>query len=261
MGSAEEQGKLWGASVADWAEVNEPHHEPYWRAMLDDMDVGTGSIVLDAGCGAGGGARLALERGAKVYGLDASRAMIIYARVHLPDGYFRVGELEELPFYDDFFDAIIAANSVQYTNNPKNALRELRRVCKPSGKIAVCTWDLREKNEQRFLHGAVAKLLPEPPKPGAGPYALAEAGKLEAFVEGAGLKVVGGDSVPIVFHYRDLNEMTRAQFATGPTQNIINSVGEEKFRQTVADFFEEYKGDDGQVRLNNMFRFVTATPV
>jgi len=53
MGSADKQGKLWGTAVADWAIINEPHHEPYWHAMLDDLDVGEGSVVLDAGCGAG----------------------------------------------------------------------------------------------------------------------------------------------------------------------------------------------------------------
>jgi len=201
-----------------------------------------------------------LERGAKLYGLDASEGMITYAQNNLPTGDFRVGELEKLPFDDDFFDAVMAANSVQYAENPENALKEIRRVCKPNGKISVCTWDVREKNEQRFLQAAVAKLLPEPPKPGGGPFALAEAGKLEAFVESAGLKVVSGESVPIVYHYEDLDKLTRAQMASGPSQNVISIVGEEKFKQGLAEFFDEYKGDDGQVRLNNLFRFVTAVP-
>ena len=55
MGSADEQGKLWGASVVDWAQYAEPHHEPYWRGMLADMSVQKGTRVLDTGCGAGGG--------------------------------------------------------------------------------------------------------------------------------------------------------------------------------------------------------------
>ena len=47
MGSADEQGKLWGASVVDWAQYAEPHHEPYWRSMLADMNVQKGTRVLD----------------------------------------------------------------------------------------------------------------------------------------------------------------------------------------------------------------------
>ena len=260
MGSADRQGKLWGTAVADWAELNEPHHEPYWRAMLDEMDVGEGSVVLDAGCGAGGGSRLALERGACVFGLDASEGMIAYAKSNLPGGDFRVGDLEELPFDDDFFDAIMAANSVQYAENPGKALGEIRRVCRPSGKVSVCTWDVREKNDQRFLQAAVAKLLPQPAKPGGGPFALAEAGKLEAFVESAGLKVVGGKTVPITYHYEDVDKMIRNQLSTGPSQIVIGIVGQEKFKHAVAEFCDAHKGDDGHVRLNNRFRFVTAVP-
>lgn len=72
MGSAQRQGKLWGTAVADWAELNEPRHAAYWNAMLDDMAVGRSSVISDAGCGTGGGVKLALERGARVFGLDAS---------------------------------------------------------------------------------------------------------------------------------------------------------------------------------------------
>lgn len=260
MGSAVRQGKLWGTNVADWAELNEPHHAPYWHAMLDDMRVGPGTVLLDAGCGAGGGSRLALERGARVFGLDASEAMIAYARAHLPAGDFRVGELEDLPFEDGFFDAVLAANSVQYADDPERALREIRRVCKPGGKVGVCTWDVREKNDQRFLLAAVADLLPDPPKPGGGPFALAEAGRLEALVERAGLKVVGGDSVPVTYHFSDPDEFVRKQLSSGPSQIVIGAVGEERFKQAMAAFFEQRKDDDGEVRMNNRFRFVTAVP-
>jgi SAM-dependent methyltransferase len=260
MGSADKQGKLWGTAVADWAELNEPHHAAYWSAMLDDMDVGQGSVVLDAGCGAGGGLKLALERGARVFGLDASEGMIAYARDHLPDGDFRIGDLEALPYDDDYFDAVMAANSVQYAENPVKALGELRRVCKPTGKVSICSWDVREKNDQRFLQDAVAKLMPEPPKPGGGPFALAEPGKLEAFVESAGLRVVGGESVPMVYHYNDLEELVRVQHSTGPGQIVLGIVGEEKLKQGLAEFYDEYKAEDGRLRLNNLFRFVTAVP-
>ncbi len=159
-----------------------------------------------------------------------------------------------------FFDAVMAANSVQYAENPKNALSEIRRVCKPNGKISVCTWDVQEKNDQRFLSAATAKLMPEPPKPGGGPYALAEPGKLEAFVESAGLKVIGGESVPIVVYYETPDQLIRALKAGGPGQIVLGTLGEEKFRHALEEFFEGFKGDDGQVILNNLFRFVTAVP-
>ena len=261
MGSAEKQGKLWGTAVADWAEINERFVTPYWHAMLEDMDVKEGCIVFDAGCGAGGGAKIALDLGANVYGLDASEEMISFAKANLPEADFRVGDLEDLPFEDNFFDAVIAANSVQYAENPQNALKEIRRVCKPDGKISVCTWDVKEKNEYRFLQAATAKLSPEPPKPGTGPYALAEPGKLEAFVESAGMKVVSGESVPIVYHYKNLDMLNRAVLSAGNAQILANMVGVDKIKRALSEFYDEYKDKAGEVRLNNMFRFVTAVPV
>ena len=260
MGSADKQGKLWGTAVADWAELLEKHHNPCWKAMLDDLNVGEGTVFLDAGCGGGGGSKLAIEMGATVHGLDASEDMIAYASSKIPEGDFRVGDLEELPYADDYFDAVMAKNSVQYAEDPKAALIEIRRVCKPNGKISVCTWDVKEKNEHRFLLAAMAKILPEPPK-GAGPFTLAEEGVLEDFVESAGLKVVSGGSVPVVYHQENIDQFCRAQFSTGPSQVVIQSVGEEKFKEALLDFYDQYKGEDGQLRLNNQFRFVTAIPV
>ena len=128
---------------------------------------------------------MAIELGAAGFGFDASEAMIAFARTRAPEGDFRIGDLESLPYEDDTFDAIMAANSVQYAESSENALKELRRVCKPDGNVSVCTWDVAEKNEQRFVNAAVTSLLPEQPKPGPGPFALAEAGRLEGFVEGA----------------------------------------------------------------------------
>ena len=55
MGNADIQGKLWGVAVADWAELAEVHHEPYWRAMLTHLEIGPESNLLDSGCGAGRG--------------------------------------------------------------------------------------------------------------------------------------------------------------------------------------------------------------
>ena len=101
MGSAETQGKLWGAAVADYAEINEEHSFPLWEDMMAAMGVGPGTLFLDAGCGPGGGAKLAADKGARVSGLDASDAMIAYAQNRLPDGDFRVGDLEALPFEDN----------------------------------------------------------------------------------------------------------------------------------------------------------------
>ena len=88
-----------------------------WEAMLDEARVGSGTHVLDAGCGGGGASVLAAERGARVSGIDAAEEMIAFVSERVPGGDFCVGDIEHLPHEDDAFDAVFAANSVQYSGD------------------------------------------------------------------------------------------------------------------------------------------------
>ena len=133
MGSAKIQGELWGRLPQGWTEIQEPLHRPLWAAMLDAAQVGRGTRMLDVGCGGGGSSRLAAERGAQVYGLDAAEGLLEFARKQVPEGNFRSGDIEDLPYEDDRFDVVFAANSVQYAADRVAALRELGRVCVPKG--------------------------------------------------------------------------------------------------------------------------------
>src|SRR5438093_10274963 len=105
--------------------------------MLDAAAVGPGTRVLDAGCGAGGASVLAARRGAAVNGLDAAEALLAIARERVPDGDFRAGDLKALPYADASFDAIIASDVLPYVADPLAALRELRRVCAPRGRVVL----------------------------------------------------------------------------------------------------------------------------
>src|SRR5205085_684328 len=114
MESAAVHGRLWSRAAHDWAELQEPTALPVWQAMLDAAAVGPGTRVLDAGCGAGGASVLAASRGAHVNGLDAAEALLAIARRRLPDGDFRTGDLEALPYPDGTFDAILVADVLPY---------------------------------------------------------------------------------------------------------------------------------------------------
>lgn len=128
MGSAQVQGKLWGAAAADWAELGEPLFTPVYETVFDDVGVGPDTRLFDAGCGSGVALQLAEKRGAKVTGLDASAELVTIARERIPAADILQGELEELPYEDASFDAVTAFNAVQYAADPVTALRELRRV-------------------------------------------------------------------------------------------------------------------------------------
>jgi len=79
QGSAERWGPLWGARAADWA-ATEEQQQPTYEAALARIGVQPGQRVLDIGCGTGVFLQLAAQRGAQVWGLDASEALLQIAR-------------------------------------------------------------------------------------------------------------------------------------------------------------------------------------
>jgi ubiquinone/menaquinone biosynthesis C-methylase UbiE len=140
MGSAQVQGRLWGAAAADWSQLTEPAMTPVYEAVLDATGVGPGTRLLDAGCGSGLALQLAHKRGATVSGLDASAALLAVAHERLPVADLREGDLEALPFQDDAFEAVTAFNAMQYAADPVAALGALRRVAASGASVAVVTW-------------------------------------------------------------------------------------------------------------------------
>ena len=54
---------------------------------------------------------------------------------------FDVGDVEKLPYPDEFFDAAFAARLFLYADHPHQAIKELNRVVKKKGRIIVADWD------------------------------------------------------------------------------------------------------------------------
>lgn len=165
MGTAQVQGKLWGAAAADWSQLNEPACIPLYEAIFDAVALGTGTRLLDVGCGAGLALQLADKRGATVTGLDASEGLLAVARERVPAADLRQHDLENLPYPGGSFDAVTAFNSVQYAGDPVAALREMRRVAVPGAPVALVTWAEAERCETRVVLAAIGGLLqPAPPE-------------------------------------------------------------------------------------------------
>ena len=258
MGSAKIQGELWSQAPKDWTELQEPLHTPLWQAMLLATGVDDGTRVLDAGCGAGGLCKLAREKGAKVSGLDASETLVSIARAQMPDAEFRTGDLEDLPYADNSFDVVLAANSVQYAADQIAALAELKRVTKPGGRIAVAVWGQAKNCETRHVLKAVAEAMPDPPK-GGGPFALSEPGALEALLAKAGIKSDGRDEVACPYVYGDVATAWRGTASVGPVQGAMRAAGVEPIKEAATKAIQQFVRNDGKVHFDNTMLYVTAT--
>ncbi|MCH1627358.1 class I SAM-dependent methyltransferase [Ferdinandcohnia quinoae] len=97
--------------------------------------VSKGSKVLDAGCGDGYGSYKLSENGYDVIGIDLSTEMIEKANPRQYAGKlsFLQSDLSALPFDNGTFNAVMAINSLEWTERPLVAINELNRVTKNGG--------------------------------------------------------------------------------------------------------------------------------
>jgi demethylmenaquinone methyltransferase / 2-methoxy-6-polyprenyl-1,4-benzoquinol methylase len=108
-----------------------------WRRLTARAVVGPGDRVLDACCGTGDLALAAQAQGGRVTALDFSERMLERARRKSSEIEWVRGDMLDLPFADESFDAATVGFGVRNVDDLERALRELRRVLRPGGRLAI----------------------------------------------------------------------------------------------------------------------------
>jgi ubiquinone/menaquinone biosynthesis C-methylase UbiE len=131
-------------------EESNPLRESLLHSVVQALRLPLGSRGLDVGCGIGLQALLLAEAvgpTGHVTGLDLSPAFLRYAEKVVKEAdlsdriSFREGDLSKLPFDDDTFDWVWSADCVGYpVSDLLPLLRELARVVKPGGTVAILAW-------------------------------------------------------------------------------------------------------------------------
>jgi SAM-dependent methyltransferase len=253
MGTAQEEGDLWGAKARVWAERCEQVCTPLWHAMLDASNVGQGTRFLDLGCGGGGASVLAAQRGATVNGFDASANLLEIARERVPGAKFLQGDMEELPYDSGVFDVVFAANSLQYVGDKNSALMEARRVMSPEGKIVIGMWCEPERCEMFVVFKALMELAPPPPD---APPSLSIRDNLVELIQWNGLRIEQEGEVECPFEFATVEDFLEANLSPGIIVSISRAVGEDVVRQTMERVVRPLAGPSGEVRLVNWFRYL-----
>lgn len=102
------------------------------------LELQPGERILDVGCGAGNHLLLLSGLGFNVAGLDASSYMVRQARERLGRrAALDVGEAEDLPYQDNEFDVALFINTLEFLDDPREALREAGRVARRGVFIAA----------------------------------------------------------------------------------------------------------------------------
>jgi SAM-dependent methyltransferase len=257
MGSAQVQGELWGRDPQAWAEFQEPQMRPIYDATLDALEPLAGQALLDAGCATGLVLRLAAGRGAAVSGLDASTALLAVARGRAPGADLRTGDIEALPYREARFDVVTAFNAIQYATDPAAAVGELARVCRAGGQVAIGVWGDPGRCQTEALFARLRALAPPPGTPA--PLAVSDPGVVESLLEKAGLALAGGGEAPVSLSYAGHDQAWTAHISAGPLQKVIDIAGPDAVRRAMHEVLEADRKPDGQLRQDNIFRYVLAT--
>jgi ubiquinone/menaquinone biosynthesis C-methylase UbiE len=125
--------------------------EPVMREILGSLPAGR---ALDAACGTGRYAALLAALGHEVTGVDISPGMIALARVKVPDGDFRLGDLTQLPMPADAVDLVVCALALTHVPELAPVLAEFARVLRPGGNLVLCDSRLRYPLVMRLPDGS-----------------------------------------------------------------------------------------------------------
>lgn len=133
--------EFFGARAADW-DARFPDDGPAYAAAVAELGLRPGDRVLDAGCGTGRALpplRDAVGAGGTVIGADLTPAMLAAAVDAGRDGSARLvlTDVTRLPVRTGALDAVFGAGLISHLPDPAPNLRELARIVRPGGRLAL----------------------------------------------------------------------------------------------------------------------------
>lgn len=189
-------------------------------ALLDAVDAGPETRLLDVATGPGYIAARASDRGADAVGLDFSESMLASARVRAPSARFVSGDATALPFDDATFDAVTGAFVILHLGRPERAVAEAWRVLEPGGRAAFTVWD--EPSRSRWIGvlfeafmGAGGQLPDDVPH-GPPIFKYADDSEFGALFTGAGF-----DDVSVASHARTLEIADSSELWDGLAEGSV----------------------------------------
>ncbi len=224
--------------------------------VVEAAQVRSGDRVLDVACGTGVLAREAIQRvgtGGSVIGIDVNPGMLAIARQLASSVDWREGTAEALPFDDDSFDAVISQFGLMFFQDRTAALREMLRVLRPGGRIAVAVWESLANSEAypievELLERRAGKQAAEALK---APFVLGDPIEVSALFRDAGAASVELTTLPGTARFPSIRAMVEADLRGWlPVMGVVLSEEQiEGILREAEDALSKYVTSDGTVEF------------
>jgi SAM-dependent methyltransferase len=233
---------MWAAVAEAWgehAEYIDARHASVRDRMLDLTTPRPGQRVLELACGAGGLGLVAAVRVApdgEVVQSDVVAEMteIAAARARtlgITNVRTRVLDLEHIAEPDCSYDVVLCSEGLMFVPEPARSAREIQRVLRPGGRVALTVWGPRARNPWLGLVlDAVGAQIGRPvPPPGVpGPFSLADRDGLVRVLRDAELIDVEVEELAVPLRAATFEEWwTRTSTLAGPLATILAALSED----------------------------------
>ena len=168
--------EVYSAAADSYEERGGKVFEAYAQPLIDAAGLATGFHLLDVACGPGIPSLMAAPLVAPtgtVTGVDLAPGMVALATRKAAErgvgnAHFQEGDGESLPFPDGKFDVVLCNHGLVHMTDRAKALREMRRVLKKNGIVALSVWSTPDRSLPIGIAAkAVRELWPAAIQPGA----------------------------------------------------------------------------------------------
>ncbi|POF32419.1 class I SAM-dependent methyltransferase [Roseibium marinum] len=247
------------------------------EAVLPQLDIESGSRILDVGCGFGDTAAYLAGRtgpSGEVVGIDCCNAFLDFGRDlaeqhRIHNVRFAEGDIEQ-GMDEGLFDFVFARFGTMFFSNPVAGLRAMRVCLKPGGELAHIVW--RQRADNPWLIAArdiVRQFLPAPGADaltcGPGPFSMADEETTRTRMEIAGFTDIAFKRVDAkVLVGRDIEDAVNFQLAIGPAGETFREAGalaEQRRPEIVAalsELFREVEAREGGLWMDSSSWLITA---
>ncbi len=222
-----------------------------WAGPLcDAAEIGPGDAVLDVACGTGATTREAARRvgpAGRVAGLDCNAGMLDVARTQAPAIEWTENFAESLPYDDGAFDRALCQFGLMFFGDRVRALREMRRILRPGGTLAVSVWDDvgNSPGYDAMIRLIEAMFGPEPADALRAPFVLGDPQSVLRLLDKAGL-----DGARIVTRtgtarFASIRDWVRTDVRGWTLADFIDDAGVEALTLRAEETLERFVARDG----------------